>query len=82
MFRKQVKAILFRSDLWTGNNLDIVMRVVTFVLPIAMNAAAPDGAPPRRIRNDKTALAPPCPERALRRGGITCRNESFLIFII
>ena len=33
-FRKQVKAILFRSDLWTGNNLDIVMRVVTLYSPL------------------------------------------------
>ena len=46
--------------------------------PIAMNAAAPDGAPPRRIRwffkvNDVSGynlLAPPCRTEALRRGAI------------
>jgi len=30
-----------------------------------MNAAAPDGAPPRRIGEGKTALAPPCLGEAL-----------------
>ena len=37
-----------------------------------MNAAAPDGAPPRRI-NDIfifNILAPPCLGEALRRGGL------------
>jgi hypothetical protein len=33
-----------------------------------MNAAAPEGAPSRRIRKGKTALAPPCLGEALRRG--------------
>ena len=38
--------------------------------PRARSAAAPGRKPPRRIREGKTALAPPCPEGALRREGI------------
>jgi hypothetical protein len=37
-----------------------------------MTPAAPEGTPPRRIREGKTALAPPCPERGPEAGG--CRN--------
>jgi hypothetical protein len=35
----------------------------------ARSAAAPDGAPPRRIREGRTALAPPCPVRGPEAGG-------------
>jgi hypothetical protein len=37
--------------------------------PRARSAAAPEGAPPRRIREGKTALAPPCPVRGPEAGG-------------
>jgi hypothetical protein len=30
---------------------------------VVMNATAPEGVPPRRIREGKTAHAPPCPAR-------------------
>jgi len=39
------------------------MGAVATIPPQARNAAAPDGAPPRRISKEKTALAPPCPVR-------------------
>jgi len=39
-----------------------------------MNAAAPEGTPPRRINNRehfvKHGIAPPCPGGALRRGAL------------
>ncbi len=56
-----------------------MMGVDTPIPPVAMNAAAPDGAPPRRIRTVKNNfflrpgsnhLAPPCLEEALRRGAL------------
>ncbi len=36
----------------------------------AMDDAAPEGAPLRRIRKSELALAPPCPGGALRRGSL------------
>jgi hypothetical protein len=36
--------------------------------PRARSAAAPEGTPPRRIREGKNALAPPCPVRGPEAG--------------
>ena len=48
--------------------------VVPLVFPIVtMASAAPEGTPPRRIRNEKIPEyfpAPPCPGGALRRGAL------------
>jgi len=44
---------------------------------VARNAAAPDGAPPRRIREGSTALAPPCPERGPEAGRHRIRIHYF-----
>jgi len=65
-----------------------MMGVDTPIPPVAMNAAAPDGAPPRRIRTvrDNYPLrlgsnrnAPPCLGEALRRGALDGpqRNDRF-----
>ena len=45
------------------------MKVFSGECSNARNAAAPDGAPPRRIGEEKAALAPPCPERGPEAGG-------------
>ena len=49
-----------------------MMGVETPILPLRIDAAAVDGALPRRIRDSENLyenfLAPPCPEGALMRG--------------
>jgi hypothetical protein len=53
---------------------DRIMGVETPTPPIMIFTAAPDGAPPRRIRDDNNILkhytAPPGLGEALRRGGL------------
>jgi len=39
------------------------------------SAAAPEGTPPRRIREGKTALAPPCPVRGPEAGSARKNND-------
>jgi len=51
------------------------MGAVAPIPPRERGSAAPDGAPPRRISKEKTALAPPCPVGALMRGGIASISE-------
>jgi len=50
--------------------LSDMMGVETLIPPIAMDAAAPEGAPPRRINllRKKTVICPPCLGEAPRRG--------------
>ncbi len=45
---------------------------------IAMNAAAPEGAPPRRINDETPLIAPPCLGEALRRGTIAIGLDSWV----
>jgi len=49
------------------NPITVLMRGMVFV-PDRMNAAAPEGTPPRRIRNKELQkpTAPPCLGEALR----------------
>jgi hypothetical protein len=42
-----------------------------------MPSAAPDGAPPRRIGEEKAALAPPCPARGPEAGRPHTRYQDF-----
>jgi len=50
---------------------DMMMGVEPPIPPFLMNAAAPDGAPPRRINDGmKNPRAPPCLGEALRRGAL------------
>ncbi len=44
------------------------MGAVAPIPPRARSSAAPDGAPQRRIGEEKTALAPPCPVRGPEAG--------------
>ena len=55
-----------------------MLKAVTFVLSVAMNDADADGA----SRGGSGGIKQHLPRPLLMRGGITCRNESFLIFII
>jgi len=55
-----------------ANETNVVIGLLLTSQFVAMNAAAPDGTPPRRVNNRKhlknTKTAPPCPGGALRRG--------------
>jgi len=65
------------------------MGADTPIPPITMNAAAPDEAPPRRIRwffkeNDVSGynlLAPPCRTEALRWGAIVFSESVYSWFL-
>ena len=49
------------------------VRIYHLYSSLTMNAAAPDGAPPRRITNKKNTISlpvPPCLKEALRRVSI------------
>jgi hypothetical protein len=59
---------------WEGRGL-MILRGLSPTPPRARSTAAPDGAPPGRIRDGKTALAPPCPERGPETGRARIRSR-------
>jgi hypothetical protein len=71
---------IMKTKKWVcGKTNKTMMGVDTPIPPVAMKAAAPDGAPPRRIRTFRdnslqrpgsNRLAPPCLGEALRRGAL------------